>query len=281
MDQTIEYIKKYGTSVWLAENSNAKDILKQLMKKYSFAYYEGVALISDSDFEVLADTLKIIAPDDEYLTNAGWGYSIENGKPHIYEKIGSLAYYYDYSLLSKVLENQTDLIITPKYDGINYVAYYKSGQLDYCITRGNGYVGKDITKHYIKKLFVVPDCLKDKDFAINGEVIVEKEFNGEVSHRDGVALYVNDGKNGEKYEKFVKFMPFSLINQQFLYKKQLNILSDFCGEKLTEYDFEKLPDEKTLKNLFDNLSKKFPIDGLVIANKDKSLQVAFKFKQGE
>ena len=76
-------------------------------------------------------------------------------------------------------------------------------------------------------------------------------------------------------------MPFSLINQQFLYKKQLNILSDFCGEKLTEYDFEKLPDEKTLKNLFDNLSKKFPIDGLVIANKDKSLQVAFKFKQGE
>ena len=38
MDETIEYIKKYGAQQWLLENSNAKDILKTLMKKYSFAY---------------------------------------------------------------------------------------------------------------------------------------------------------------------------------------------------------------------------------------------------
>lgn len=281
MDETIEYIKKYGAEKWLGQNNDAKNDLKQLMKKYSFAYYEGVALISDSDFEVLADTLRLIAPDDEYLTNAGWGYSIENGKPHIYEKIGSLAYYYDYSALCEVLNGQSNLIITPKYDGINYVAYYKNGQLDYCITRGNGLVGKDITQYYIKNMFAVPDCLKHKDFAINGEVILEKRFVGDVAHRDGVSLYINNAENEKKYEKFAKFMPFSLINQRFLYKEQLNILSDFCGEKLTEYDFEKLPDEKALKNLFDNLREKFPIDGLVIANKDKSIQVAFKFKQGE
>ena len=281
MDETIEYIKKYGAEKWIEENADAKNILKQLMKKYSFAYYEGVALISDSDFEVLADTLRIIAPSDEFLTNAGWGYSIENGKPHIYEKIGSLAYYYDYKILCEVFQGQKHLIITPKYDGINYVAYYKNGQLDYCITRGNGLIGKDITKHYAKTLFVVPKHLKSKDFAVNGEVILQKQFCGEVAHRDGVALYVNDGAQGKEYEKFAKFMPFSIINQHYLYKKQLKILSKLCGEKLTQYNFEKLPDEKALKNMFENLNKKFPIDGLVIANKDKSIQVAFKFKQGE
>ena len=178
----------------------------------------------------------------------------------------------------KVFENQTDLIITPKYDGINYVAYYKNGELDYCITRGNGYIGKDITKHYIKNLPTVPNCLKEKDFAINGEVILDKRFDGDIANRDGIALYVNDGQNSQMFQTFARFMPFSLINQKVLYKKQLAILSEFCGEKLTQFNFETLPEETTLKRLFEQLKKQFPIDGLVIANKDKTIQVAFKFR---
>ena len=120
------------------------------MKKYATAYYEGEAIISDNDFEVLVDTLKSIDSKDEYLTTPGWGYKIKNGIEHRYGKIGTLKYYFDYSLLAKECNNIGKIIITPKFDGINYAAYYMNGKLDICLTRGDGYFGKDITQIYEK-----------------------------------------------------------------------------------------------------------------------------------
>ena len=127
MDTLIEKIKKISPSEWAKQNPKAKKEIKKLMKKYATAYYEGNALITDLDFDVLVDSLKLLSPKDKYLTTPGWGYKIKNGSKHLYGKIGTLSYYYDYLELTNIFDKNEEVIITPKFDGINFAAYSKTG----------------------------------------------------------------------------------------------------------------------------------------------------------
>ena len=77
MNNLIEDAKRLGTDVWLKKHPHSKRLIKQLMKKFATAYYEGNALISDADFDVLIDLLKLIDKNDPYLTTPGWGYKIK------------------------------------------------------------------------------------------------------------------------------------------------------------------------------------------------------------
>ncbi len=284
-DEIIEQIKKLGASVWAITNPNAKNQIKQKMKKYATAYYEGTALISDLDFENLVDVLKIFDINDEYLTTPGWGYKIQNGFKHIYGKVGTLEYFYNYSELVDKLNGQKNLIITPKLDGINFVAYYQNGNFQRCLTRGNGYEGKDISWAF--EDYKLSENLKDKSFAINGEAFC---INVRGNSRDITASYLNGnnlkdiknyGKNVKKLEinnKNIKFVPFGLLNIKTNYEQELNTLNEICDFKLPYNIFENLPTEKQLKEMFFNYLKEYDVDGLVITNQAKTLQVAFKFK---
>ena len=110
MDAYIEEIKKVGAKKWYEEHPHCKKEVKYLMKKYATAYYEGKALITDEDFEVLADVIREINPNDKYLTTPGWGYKIKRGVKHIYGKIGTLPYYYNYSEVANIFDKQEEII---------------------------------------------------------------------------------------------------------------------------------------------------------------------------
>lgn len=277
MDELIETIKKVSPRKWIEQNQKSKKEIKRLMKKYAAAYYEGNALITDLDFDVLVDTLKLIDPKDKYLTTPGWGYKIKKGSKHIYEKIGTLPYYYDYLEISKLFNEKEEIIITPKFDGINFAAYFKKGKFKKCLTRGNGTIGKNISWAFKQKMTLSKE-LKKSSFALNGEVIYLDNPNTDECFRNRVACYLN--KKTKNTNSKIVFMPFALINTEIdNYLSQIELINSISPNKIIYKKFKQLPDKKTLSNLFKEFKNIYQIDGLVITNKDKSKQIAYKFKE--
>lgn len=277
MDAYIEKIKQATPKNWVKENPKCKKRVKTLMKKYSTAYYEGNALISDLDFEVLVDTLKLINPKDKYLTTPGWGYKIKKGVKHIYGKVGTLPYHYDYNDLITLFEENEELIITPKLDGINFVTYFKKGKFHKCATRGNGQIGKNISWAYNDQL-TLPKELSRSTFAINGEVIYLGNTKKETHFRDKVASYL---KSKRDLNEKMKFIPFGLINTSYSqdYLIQLLEINKISPVNLPFKIYNGLPSKETLEKLFKEYKKDFEVDGLVITNRNKSKQIAYKFKE--
>lgn len=277
MDIIIEKIKNIGTKNYLKENPKCKKQIKYLMKKYSTAYYEGNALISDLDFEVLVDTLKAINPKDKYLTTPGWGYKIKKGVKHIYGKIDTLRYFYSYEEMITLFSKNEEIIITPKFDGINFVSYFKKGKFNKCATRGNGNLGKNITWAFSNN-YTFGENLAQKTFAINGEVIYLGDTNLEINFRDKVASYLN--KKGKINPKMY-FMPFGLLNTNYSkdYLMQIIEMNKISKQKIPYTIHPNIPSKNKLKQLYKKYQKDYAIDGLVITTRNKSIQIAYKFKE--
>ena len=122
--------------------------LEELIPYYAKFYYEGNQLIEDSEFDKLTEELEKLKPDSEILKKVGWG-SEENstGKikvEHIYTEVGSLKKTRSFEGIPDNFKANM-INISPKLDGLTAVCYYKNGQLDRAVTRGNGKVGLDIT----------------------------------------------------------------------------------------------------------------------------------------
>lgn len=83
----------------------------------------------------------------------------------------------------------------PKYDGISIELIYERGQFVQAITRGDGYIGEDITEN-VKTLLSVPFFLKDTSLSlrVRGEMVMTKKaferVNKERSEA-GEALFAN------------------------------------------------------------------------------------------
>lgn len=276
MDSYIEEIKVIGIAQWIKQNPKGKKTIKFLMKKYATAYYEGNALISDLDFEVLIDTLKTIDPKDKYLHTPGWGYKIKKGVKHIYGKVGTLPYYYEYLDIIDLFNKNDEIIITPKFDGINFVAYYKKGKFAKCATRGNGYKGKNISWTFTNN-FEIPLDMKTQNFAINGEVIYlgNKDEHG---FRNIVASYLSQKA---KINNKIKFVPFGLINTNYTqdYLMQLIEINKLSQIKVPYFIYPDLPAKELLKEIYFKYKESFEIDGIVITNRNKTKQIAYKFKE--
>lgn len=277
MDITIEKIKNIGTLNYLKENPKCKKRIKALMKKYSTAYYEGNALISDFDFEVLVETLKAINPNDKYLTTPGWGYKIKKGIKHIYGKIDTLKYFYSYEEIISLFQKEEELIITPKFDGINFVCYFKKGKLNKCATRGNGNLGKNITWAFTNN-YQFSENLRKKTFAINGEVIYLGNTNKESNFRDKVASYLN---KKSKINSKMYFMPFGLLNTNYSkdYLMQIIEINKISKQKIPYTIHQGIPSKEDLQQLYKKYKTDYAIDGLVITTRSKSTQIAYKFKE--
>jgi DNA ligase (NAD+) len=118
-------------------------------------YYEGHPILSDAEFDLLADK-------HNYTTV---GYEVTDAVPHTYQM---------YSL-QKCFTNQVtpldikDCIKTPKLDGAAVSLLYVNGLLQLALTRGDGIHGRDITD---KMAQLVPNYIENKELIqITGEVI--------------------------------------------------------------------------------------------------------------
>ena len=76
-------------------------------------------------------------------------------------------------------------VVEEKIDGSSIVLYYQEGQLARAVTRGNGYLGNDITEN-VKTIGAVPLRLAEPvDLAVRGEIYLPlAEFNKLNAHMD-------------------------------------------------------------------------------------------------
>lgn len=85
----------------------------------------------------------------------------------------------------------------PKFDGVAVSILYRNGHLDYAATRGDGFVGEDVTQN-VRTVKVVPLVLKGRwppsVLEVRGEVYMDKrgfEKLNKQAERDGTKVFAN------------------------------------------------------------------------------------------
>ena len=160
--------------------------LVTLLNAYNYQYYvQNKPTVSDFEFDMLLKELELLErAENTVLPNSPTqrvGSDLENEFKEVHrEKImGSIANCYDKNELLKwmlsVAPVGTMFTVGPKYDGTSCSLIYKNGMLVQASTRGNGYVGSDITENArtIKSIpLSIP--MTDYDCEIRGEVMMPK-----------------------------------------------------------------------------------------------------------
>lgn len=135
--------------------------MHEFLDKASVMYYEGYPIISDAEFDLLAEK-------HNYKTV---GYKVTDAVPHAYQMY-SLQKCFD---LDDAPLDVDKCICTPKLDGAAVSLLYAAGSLVLALTRGDGKQGKDITD---KMRWLVPTEIDNAPglVQITGEVVAPKSI---------------------------------------------------------------------------------------------------------
>lgn len=151
--------------------------LKELINKYNYHYYElNSPLISDMEYDKL---LKELMSLEKEYSNIGYKSNTAFTKVQHTVPMLSLNNLYSYEDLEKWLSSfHCDFVITPKFDGLAIELEYKEGKLVRASTRGDGFIGEDITEQAktISNIPLVLDTPIPPDYIqIRGECYITKD----------------------------------------------------------------------------------------------------------
>ena len=163
--------------------------LSALLTEYQKAYYvTGRPLVSDLEYDRLFDELLLLEKEHPEIRTPDSptqrvGSDLTSDFPEVEHTIPVLSLdkaYSDSEILSwidKTIRNTGEnlsFVLEEKLDGFSIVLYYEKGILTRAVTRGNGYVGNDVTAN-VKTIHSVPLRLnEDVDIAVRGEVFLKK-----------------------------------------------------------------------------------------------------------
>ena len=117
----------------LFDFATQEDNKQNLVKQASEAYEIGNPIMSDEEFDLLAETGIDIDPRN---------FRIKVDHPF---PMGSLSKVKEAKLLKDWFNQSKGLVRSPKLDGLSLRASYVDGEIVQVVTRGNGYVGNDVT----------------------------------------------------------------------------------------------------------------------------------------
>jgi len=115
------------------------DFIDSFLKKAAEAYYSGHPIISDEQFDYLADSV-----DFNDL-----GTKESSGLKKHYKRMYSLQKFYNGEGRNPLVEYTGFKIETPKLDGAAISILYIDGKLTQVLTRGDGLEGRDITDKFL------------------------------------------------------------------------------------------------------------------------------------
>ena len=184
------------------------DELVELIKKYNHEYYIlDSPSISDAEWDSLMHELIYLEKrNPEYIRSDS---PTQNVGEEIISEFSKVAHKYPLYSLSNVF-NEDDIndfdnrikkeIANPEYicelklDGLRVSLTYEAGILIRALTRGDGFIGEDIT-HNVKTIKNLPKKLKKNvDLIVNGEIILpKKDFNliNEERSKNNLPLFQN------------------------------------------------------------------------------------------
>lgn len=163
-----------------------KDKIRSLEKEIKDAsqkyYTDGSSPLSDKEFDKKIDELKALSPQSDVLEKTGWGYDVEKDTTsgekfvHTCGEVGSLKKAYSVEEISEDIRyNMCEVSL--KLDGLSVVLYYEDGVLVTAATRGDGFVGVDITDKVKKISNGRLVHILDTSFtgAVRGEILMSDE----------------------------------------------------------------------------------------------------------
>lgn len=169
--------------------ANRAKELRELLSEYQKAYYViGRPLVSDLEYDRLFDELVSLENEHPNLKTSDSptqrvGSDLTSDFPEVEHSIPVLSLdkaYSDAEILSwiaKTTKNTGEnlsFVLEEKIDGFSIVLYYEKGLLVRAVTRGNGFVGNDVTAN-VKTIYSVPLRLTQPvDIAVRGEVYLKK-----------------------------------------------------------------------------------------------------------
>jgi DNA ligase (NAD+) len=145
--------------------------MKNFLDYASAKYYAGEPIISDEEFDKLA----------EYYGYEGVGAPVVGDRIAHAFPMWSLQKCYDDEPL---IDLGGEVIVTPKLDGAAVALYYTEGRLALALTRGDGKEGLDITE---KMRTLVPNQLElaDHFVQITGEIVAPKTIENARNYAAG------------------------------------------------------------------------------------------------
>ena len=173
--------------------------MKEFLDKACTMYYEGYPILSDDEFDMLAD---------KHQYNAV-GYKVTDAIPHTY-RMYSLKKCFD---LNNAPLNIEDCIETPKLDGAAVSLLYVEGLLQLALTRGDGIQGRDITD---KMRLLVPEEISITNLVqITGEVVAPSSVPNARNFASG-SLGLNDLEEfATRPLAFVAYGQEKVVNRNF------------------------------------------------------------------
>lgn len=301
--------------------------LVTLLDVYNYQYYvKNKPAISDYEFDMLMKELETLEKQENLvLPNSPTrriGSDLDNEFKEVHrEKVmGSIANCYDKDELLKWMQTiapvGTVFTVGPKYDGTSCSLIYKNGILEQASTRGNGYVGSDITEN-ARTIQSIPLKLDMDDFdygdcEIRGEILMPKsafqKLNKErieqglepfANERNAAAGSIKQLNSKITASRGLIFRPFAMFTDdpRITSQTEMTVLARALGFYTDIPDFVSSDpyeviryieefEQKYLKNM------DYCMDGVVIKVNDLKLQEklgysqkvpywakAFKFKQ--
>lgn len=244
---------------------NSIEFLKECDKAY---YNTGGILISDEEYDLLKESLKNQFPTDSYFQLVG---ATPDGDFELPFVLGSLNKKKpDGSLVKWITDNQYEsLSCSAKIDGLSLYVKFEKGKVVRASTRGNGYIGKDVTTKIQK---ICGDLLEPVDIECRCEAVMTTKKALELGYknaRNAVAGIINsdDGKNIEHVDLIfytvLRGAAITLYNDHFLFLSYLGLNVPEHFNRLAKDDIEEDLKEKYLemKGRYG-----YEIDGLVVAN---------------
>ncbi|MDR1260605.1 MAG: NAD-dependent DNA ligase LigA [Oscillospiraceae bacterium] len=162
--------------------------LREELKKHNHFYYVlDAPKITDGEYDALMHKLKSLEAQYPELIDTqspsvvvGGNASLHINKVRHGVQMDSLQDVFNlesvFAFCDKVREkfnNQVLFVVEPKIDGLSVALEYKNGVLVRAATRGNGFVGEDVTQN-IRMIKTVPQTLAQKieNLVVRGEVFM-------------------------------------------------------------------------------------------------------------
>lgn len=163
-----------------------EELTNRLLELQHAYYVEHVSLVSDIEYDRLFDRLLLLEQQHPELKSphsptSRVGSDLVHELPEVEHAIPVLSLDKAYSAQAvlawmekcrKKTADELSFTAEEKNDGVAIVLYYRNGILERGVTRGNGYVGNDVTPN-VKTIAQVPLKLKEPvDASVRGEIFL-------------------------------------------------------------------------------------------------------------
>jgi len=285
-------------SVWLSKlvktkvSPQSKEFAEALgvLANWRDAYEKELPVVTDSTYDALYEYVKSIDPNNAFFDEVGAdieNIAVEKRVSHEIPML-SMGKCLTKEMLAKWLKSPTlakysnkVYVVMYKLDGLSCSLIYKGGRLVKAATRGDGYIGEDITD---KAKNLINGCLAsisrtDCEIEVRGEIVLfRRAFNdinkmlvskGQEPYKDLRAAVAGIIKNGDPtYLKHLNFIAYNIYNMEVsTFEQKLLALHDFLFKVVPFY--AKITTYEQIETIFDELIERramleYQIDGLII-----------------